>query len=185
VSKSLRGPWVFQGVVLGNNTFGTWDADTTNPSAFPMKNNTVILMYRGCPVECNSSEQIGFASAETWKGPYVRQSNKPIFSNQVEDPNLWQDARGNWHVLMHSIADEGPNLGRHAYSRDGIVWIFGTRTVAYNSTVIFQNGKVVEFARRERPQVFFDELGRMLALVTGVQEKGSSGSFTLIQPIGR
>jgi len=88
-------------------------------------------------------------------------------------------------MLMHSLATEGSRVGRHAYSRDGVVWNFGSRNAAYNTTVIFQNGRVVEYERRERPQVYFDEYGRMVALVTGVQEKGFYGSYTLIQPIGR
>jgi len=185
VATSIAGPWVSRGVVLGNNTGGVWDTDTTNPSAFPLKNGTVVLMYRGCETGCSGTEQLGIARADSWKGPFVR-NPKPIFENANEDPFIWQDGRNNWHLLMHSLESDGgfggPKIGRHAYSRDGLYWTFGSRTLAYNTTVNFTDGKSRTYLRRERPQVYFVS-GNMVALVTGVQEEGLQGSYTCVQPI--
>jgi len=187
VSNSVTGTWESRGVVLGNNTLGVWDSDTTNPSALPLKNGTVILIYRGCGIGCSGSEQIGIARAQnSWKNDYVRLTKEPIFSNPNEDPFIWMDSNNNFHLLMHSLEPNGgfggPNIGRHAYSRDGIFWKFGARTLAYNTTVQLSDGKSRNYLRRERPQVYFEE-GKMVALVTGVQERGVLGSYTCVQPI--
>jgi len=186
VSTSLTGQWTPRGVVLGNNTNGVWDTDTTNPSPLPLQNGTVILIYRGCETHCNGAEMIGVSVADSWKGPYSRISKQPIFMNANEDPFIWIDARGKYHLLMHSLESgggfSGPKVGRHAYSHDGISWHFGSRNLAYNTTVILTDGKSKIYFRRERPQVYF-ESGNMVALVTGVQEQGMQGSYTCIQPI--
>jgi len=145
-----------------------------------------VLLYRGCGTGCSGSEQLGIARADSWKGTFVRLTSKPIFNNPNEDPCIWQDGRNNWHLLMHSLEAGGgfggPNIGRHAYSRDGISWMFGSRTLAYNTTVNFTDGKSRNYLRRERPQVYFTS-GNMVALVTGVQEQGAQGSYTCVQPI--
>eukprot|EP01046_Picozoa_sp_COSAG06_P013097 COSAG06_NODE_784_length_12328_cov_4.921416_14_plen_78_part_00 len=31
---------------------------------------------------------------------------------------LWQDERGNWHLLMHNMGEKGV-VAQHAFSRDG------------------------------------------------------------------
>jgi hypothetical protein len=40
-----------------------------------------------------------------------------------EDPFLWQDVRGNFHLLMHYFVFWGdPFVGAHAFSRDAKTW---------------------------------------------------------------
>jgi len=46
-------------------TLGVWDMDTTNPSTLPLKNSTVILIYRSCGIGCSGSEQIGIPGKTT------------------------------------------------------------------------------------------------------------------------
>ena len=50
------------------------------------------------------------------------------------------------------------------FSTDGLSWHFSSE-VAYNTTVRFQDGQVVEF--KERPERLFDEAGQVTHLVTG------------------
>eukprot|EP01097_Dermamoeba_algensis_P007718 TRINITY_DN4928_c0_g1_i1.p1 TRINITY_DN4928_c0_g1~~TRINITY_DN4928_c0_g1_i1.p1 ORF type:complete len:386 (+),score=47.68 TRINITY_DN4928_c0_g1_i1:161-1318(+) len=187
VAKSLTGEWKSLGIVFGANTKGTWDCDTTNPSPFVFDDGSILLAYRGCPFNCDGNELINLAYANSFAGPYKRLQNVPIFNNPNEDPFIYRDQRGNWHLLMHSLESNGgfggPNIGRHAFSRDGVRWQFNNRTLAYNTTVHFTDGSVLEFGRRERPQLFFNEAGEPTHLVNGVQEKNSPMSYTLIQPI--
>jgi hypothetical protein len=50
---------------------GKWDADT-NPAPLHVGfgSAAVIPRYRGCPFNCNGTEWISFASADTFAGPY-------------------------------------------------------------------------------------------------------------------
>ena len=190
-SPDLRN-WTSRGIVLGATGSSAWDVDTTNPSAVVMEDGSVLLAYRGCAFNCLSDELLSLAAAQSWRGPYTRLTGAPIIPNPAEDPHVWRDARGNWHLLMHSLEPgggfgDGPKVGRHAFSRGlvGAPWIFNNATLAYNTKVPFTDGSTVDFFRRERPQLFFSDDGAMtpLFLTTGVQQKGSGQSFTLIQPL--
>ncbi len=50
-------------------------------------------------------------------------------------------------------------------------------------SVSFTDGTSIVYFRRERPQLIFDTHGVATHLINGVQEKGSTQSYTLIQPI--
>ncbi|KAJ5915428.1 hypothetical protein N7466_011361 [Penicillium verhagenii] len=187
--------WVDLGVVFEGVDGVGWDADVTNPAPVHVGDGDgdgeVLLGYRGCPFDCNGTERIGIASAGTFAGPYRARSWRPVFEEASEDPFVWVDKRGNFHMLVHSLLPDagfgdGPNVGRHAYSRswDG-PWVFDTETVAFDTTVLFTDGSQIEYYRRERPSLFFSEDGEMtpLFLSTGVQEVNSPASYSLIQPI--
>jgi len=191
VAKQLDGEWKSLGIVLGANKNNTWDQDTTNPSPYPLNNGSVVLVYRGCPYNCwGGSEMINVAfSPSGLAGPYVRLRESPIFRDANEDPFVWQDPRGHWHMLLHSLESNGgfggPNVGRHAFARrfEG-PWTFWSRTLAFTVAAKFTDGSRIDFHRRERPQLFFDEKGDPKYLITGVQEKSNNAaSYTFIQPI--
>ncbi|KAH8703039.1 hypothetical protein BGW36DRAFT_422620 [Talaromyces proteolyticus] len=72
------------------------------------------MAYRGCIWNCDDGlEQIGVASAPNFTGPYTRAHDYPIFPSDAEDPFVWRDKRGNFHLLMHSLdsADNGVGSG--------------------------------------------------------------------------
>ncbi|KAJ5286824.1 hypothetical protein N7478_002510 [Penicillium angulare] len=177
-----------------------WDADTTNPGPLHIRSQAgqahldeTILSYRGCPYNCNGTELINIATATDYDNSYTPiHPRKPIFSEASEDPFFWVDKRENFHILVHSLLPDagfgdGPNVGRHAYSRswDG-PWTFNRETVAFNTTVEFSDGSSIDYYRRERPNLFFSEDGEMtpLYLSTGVQQVNSPASYSLIQPVG-
>lgn len=131
--------------------------------------------------------------ASKFDGEYTRlNQDQPIFQNPAEDPFVWRDARGNFHMLLHSLEKgggfgDGPKVGRHAFSRavDG-PWAFNNATLAYNTLVKYDDGSEVNFYRRERPQLIFSYHHSLnpLYMTTGVQEQNSSMSYTVIVPIG-
>ncbi|KAI5300217.1 Transcription factor iws1 [Ascosphaera pollenicola] len=170
-----------------------WDADVTNPGAFALPNGELAMAFRGCPFNCDvGKEWIGLAIGNTPRGTFHKVSAEaPLFSENSEDPFIWQDKRGNWHLLVHSLEADGgfdgqPNVGRHAYAKslEG-PWTFDNKTVAYTTTVDFDDGSQILYHRRERPQLLFseDESMRPLYLTNGVQEKGTHASYSLVQPI--
>lgn len=188
--------WAFEGQILKGADDDTWDADVTNPSPFPLYSHSdqtaeVLLAYRGCPYNCSGSELLNLATARHYTGPYTKIQAQPLFSAPNEDPFIWRDKRGHFHMLTHSLEPEGgfgdgPKVGRHAYSRtlEG-PWTFNNKTLAFSTLVEYNYGTSVDFYRRERPQLFFSEDGEMtpLYLTNGVQEGGSGMSYTIIQPL--
>ncbi|KAF7537432.1 hypothetical protein G7054_g3743 [Neopestalotiopsis clavispora] len=108
----------------------------------------------------------------------------------TEDPFLWRDKRGFFHILAHYMIDitergeKGPHVGVHLFARNYTgPWTFREKA-AYNTTVQFTDGTSINYYRRERPKVFFDEDGTPLYLVNGVAEEDSRASYTIVVPIG-
>ncbi|KAH7100162.1 hypothetical protein BKA62DRAFT_707818 [Auriculariales sp. MPI-PUGE-AT-0066] len=122
-------------------------------------------------------------TAATWPGPYnlTVEADKTVWT---EDPFLWRDRRGYWHLLVHYMIDITENNVK--YPRWTGPWTINTQTLAYNTTVLFTDGGRNDYNRRERPKLFFSDDGTMtpLYLINGVQEMNTSASYTLIQPIG-
>merc|ERR1711871_574954 len=80
-----------------------------------------------------------------------------------------------------------PAVGGHAASEDGgLTWHY-SGAAAYTTTVKYEDGNAVTYARRERPEMIVNDEGEPTHLVTGVVEKGGKGqedlSWTLVQPI--
>ncbi|TQV93627.1 hypothetical protein IF1G_07359 [Cordyceps javanica] len=197
-SKDLR-TWTDVGQVFrGKDNRRDWDADVTNPSAFPLHSaadntSAILLAYRGCPYDCGGSEQVNIAVAgDGYGGPYVKVQDGPLFPQGNEDLFVWRDRRGHWHMLTHSLEPEGgfgngPKVGRHAYARNYTgPWTFAERSLAFDTTVRYDDGSEIRFFRRERPQLMFSTDGNMtpLLLTTGVQPRRSPMSYSVIVPIG-
>ena len=194
-SSDLR-TWKFEGQVFKGADNNAWDADITNPSPWPLESRghdtpAMLLVYRGCPAGCKENELINVATAPTFHGPYTKLSPDPIFPASNEDPFVWVDKRGNYHLLLHSLEAEGgfgdgPKVGRHAFARSWQgPWTFDNETLAFSTAVSFTDGTKIDYYRRERPQLFFSEDDEMrpLYLTTGVQEKDSPMSYTVIQRV--
>lgn len=77
---------------------------------------------------------------------------------KLDDPTIWQDRRGNFHVLAHNgdgpfpCGDPGPlgtafrdgnpvlaGCSAHLYSRDGVSWTMSP-VAAHNASVRFEDG---------------------------------------------
>jgi hypothetical protein len=196
-ASSLDGPWVSHGVVLGADSYASWDEDTSNPAPWVLPNGTLLLVYRGCVViacppgsicGCDR-EHLGIASAPHWRGAYTRLSTDgPILpSAAAEDPSLWIDERGHFHLLMHYIP-EAQLVARHAFARAYTgPWQMHTDSIPYTTTVAFTDGTELTYHKRERPQLVWSG-GAPSHLITGVVQPGdqhgyAGGSFTLIQRI--
>jgi hypothetical protein len=152
----------------------------------------MLIAYRGCVWNCGDElQQIGVAVAPNFTGPYIRAHDHPIFPDNTEDPYVWRDKRGNFHMLVHSLEagggfGHGPKVGRHAYARNwNGEWIYNNDTLAYSTYVTFTDGTATNYSRRERPQLFFSEDGDLTPffMTNGVQEVHSSQSYTIMQPI--
>ena len=166
------------------------------PCSAWIEDNTTWLMYRGCPWKCPGNERIGMAMRfylfsfqyayrfsifceRKDEGPFEA-FPFPLFDFRAEDPFLWRDKRGNFHCLFHGIDGNGGfrcylngtgcDVGRHAFSSDGLRWRVSLDRPAYSTTIQWSNGDMEILNRRERPQLLFHEKTReILMLVNGAQ----------------
>jgi len=131
-----------------------------------------------------------FASDWKDKSTYVRGGPGGAHSSlsgdpDVEDPFVFQDDDDHFHQLIHSL--EGPHMcggtdcfvGVHAYSLDGVAWLFGGE--AFRSVVNMTDGGTLRLNRRERPHLALAEgTRRPVGLITSAEVGGRWGdrSFT-------
>lgn len=85
-----------------------------------------------------------------------------------EDPHLWFDKRGFWHILYHVYSlkpfQSGVELySGHGFSRDGIDWQFSD-VPPFDGTVQFTDGKNKTYATRERPHLIFSDETRTVPI---------------------
>jgi hypothetical protein len=171
-SRSVWGPWTaFPDNVLPGGSPGSWDQSVVNMAPFPLANGTVLLGYRGS--DSKHVEKLGVAIASNWSGPYKSLSPAaPIVNASGEDPFLWVDKRGNFHMLFHAFA----TMGGHIFARNlAGPWSLGA-TAPYNATIAWANGTVITYAERERPELLLDSSGSPLVLYTAVLLHSSNGS---------
>lgn len=158
----------------------------TNPAPWPLwsATNQTSAMLLG--IETNN-----IYYAPTYSSTYTLEVT-PNNVNKTEDPFLWRDKRGHWHIINHDLIDyyqynrRYPRVGSHAFARNWEgPWTL-SNTIAYTTEVQFTDGSTTNYGRRERPKLYFSDDGNMtpLYLVNGVIEMNAKGSYTLIQPLG-
>lgn len=182
-APDIRGPWTPAQVLVNGTNPAPW------PAWSPQDKTSEIIL---------GSEDLNIYAADRWDGDYRLINAAPWNTSDysptwTEDPFLWRDKRGHWHALGHWMIDlveydgrKYPRVGAHMYSRTLTgKWNFKLHE-AFNSTVNFTDGTTQTLNRRERPKIYFSDDGEMtpLYLLNGVQDIGSSASYTLIQPIG-
>ena len=164
-AKHPEGPWT----PLNLSHPSTW-TPCNNPAPAFHPNGSLFVV-------CNHM-QLTHASA--WDaGDWAPQRSMgvtPPGSGGWEDPTLWFDRRGNWHVLYHvyklkPFKDHDEAYSGHAFSVDGLQWTFST-VQPYSGTVRFTDGTSQTFATRERPHLIFADAdvnrSTPIAVMTGV-----------------
>lgn len=182
-ADNIRGPW---------SSFTTV-VTSTNPAPFPLYS------------KCNKTAEIALAVGNNriWFGDKADGTYEVIKDQEyddgrespywTEDPFLWRDKRGNWHILCHWMIDHVeddvayPRVGAHLFSRSlSGDWTLKLQT-AFTSEIEFTDGTKQLYKRRERPKMFLSDDGNLtpLYLTTGVQEFDTNTAYTVIQPIGQ
>lgn len=149
-----------------------------------IRNGTGLMAYRGGPTQEQGHDywKVGMALTDRWDKPFERRG-APISTTMSEDPGIFRDHRGNFHLITHLLkgcpnkACGGP--GGHFFSVDGLDWQFAGQ--AYDFEVVWADGTREHLTRRERPQVLMVE-GKPSVLFTGAQP-AEGLSYTLAQRI--
>lgn len=198
--KAGSGPIVLtkstdQGKSWTGATPGTTVSGEQNPGPVLNPNGSMTMFYRadgtqGLSSPC-STESIGVQYCPGYNSTCTGGVN-PIYKHTSEDPSVFIDHRGHWHMLINALPGGcNPKLqqGGHAWSKDASTWS-EPRTGAYNTTVQFTDGTSMTCVRRERPQMVLDRKGVPLVMFAGVvgcpviqgtPYKGGGDCFTLAQ----
>jgi hypothetical protein len=139
---------------------GPWTASTTSPGSCGMPtagfhpNGTLFVI-------CGNGRAL--VRANQWDGEWTHLSPLAPPSGW-EDPTLYFDGRGNWHIIYHvyalrPFAAHAEIYSGHAFSVDGWSWTFST-VEPFGGSVNFTDGTSQSFATRERPQLLFQDSGR-------------------------
>jgi hypothetical protein len=178
-----------------------------NPGPVLMPDGSTRLFFRAdgmdIPSPTCSDEGIGVQICPSETEPCNPSSDTPILAHTGEDPSVFVDHRGNYHMLFNALPYKCvPKFqqGGHAWSKDGIEWS-APRVGAFDTTIHFSDGSSMKCERRERPQMVLGKDGMPLALISAVTGcpkalggeenswtsnpyKGGDDAFTLIQKMG-
>jgi hypothetical protein len=108
-------------------------------------------------------------------------------TNQVEDPTIWW-TEGQYNVILNDFNGDATGVkkaGVQYYSKDGIHYKLVSKEPVFTKTVSYDDGSSTTFRRRERPFVFADQKGKVLALFTAClvqKEDGTEQSWIEVQP---
>ena len=203
-SPGPEGPWSSVG--------GLPSGACENPAPMQHSNGTWFVV-------CNEGNKVLY-SAKSPAGPWLRvgviqdASNTPTVagtptqwtnSSVWEDPWMWMDAAGHWHVLCHAYPPilkaqcgvcalhYGDVVAGHGFSTDGTPgsWTWSS-TPPFTRYVNFTGGNpLLSYGARERPYLLLED-GAPVALYTSVTYPGSpqkegpnDASFVLMQAVRR
>ena len=179
-AASARGPWAPP--VLIPSVQPLID---TNLAGVILANDSFVGLWRDNSGKDPGPSALHRCTAANWRDPstYVMDG---AFQLNEEDPTVWVDKRGGFHVLTHSGCQ-----GRHGFSADGgLNWQYQQEGngVAFGCGVRLGNGTLVKTRRRERPHAVLDAEGRLVAVTSAVQPVEGGGAngdltFTLAVPV--
>lgn len=174
----------------------------TNMAAVINANGSLVGMWRDHHLtpDRKGKSTIHQVTASNWKDNTTYQwtvtdllfgDENLTYPGGVEDPFLWIDQRGNYHALFHILYGGHPyQSGGHAYSSDGLRWIWTGE--AYDGNVTWAAGSEVGKlqANGDRPHLIFDKDGHTPVALTnsGSTHWGATGmdpdqTITLLRPL--
>jgi hypothetical protein len=181
-----------------------------NPAPIQHPNGTWLLLCNNVGGAFGLQGQYPLYSAPELEGPWTLRTRLPILYNisrqesprVFEDPFMYIDQAGVWHVLWHVFNRTFPcgacmdnTVSGHHYSNDGLTW-HESSPQPFGNTVQFQGGHgEATFSTRERPFLIRGPGGRPTHLVSAVctavscapmrrsECKSINHDYTLVQPL--
>lgn len=229
-STNLYGPYTFQEVVLQKRP-GHWDNSRVHNVKIVRAGDKYVIFY------INSSNESGYAAADSITGPWTR-SDQPVIrasnpapfvrpdgslyvfcrlrdssgvnrgvaftaptyagpytavangdnllpnGGELEDPTIWW-ANHQYNILLNDWKGHATGTfkaGAQYFSKDGIHYELMSHEPVFTKTVPYDDGTSETFARRERPFVYTDEHGAVIALFTACMPKDQHARI-VVQPV--
>jgi hypothetical protein len=110
-------------------------------------------------------------TAPSYKGPYtIVNGGENLLPNnyELEDPTIWW-ANNQYNVLLNDwkgLATGTSKAGSQYFSKDGIHYQLMSSEPVFTKTVLYDDKTTETFSRRERPFVYVNEKGEVIALFT-------------------
>jgi len=158
-----------------NSPEGPWSTPVPVPSLVSWDTNAACSIANDSSLLCVGRPAIGMLTATDWRNisTYTEWDNTATSTMLGEDPMVWLDTRGTYHVVTHG-GDWNSPFGFH-------YWITPTELASgkrfkYNNHIRFyreiaqvkNQSKAQHLSRRERPHVVLGKDGTPIALSTAV-----------------
>jgi len=160
--KMVYSLWIGSEILVASDPAGPFLPYAPNP----LPGNTATAYYKGNLYAMNQGNNIQTATslAGPWT-PFSKITHPAGMPYTVEDPFMWVDVRGNFHVINHAYnTAQRTNcttswVSSHSFSTDGTVW--GHTDQPYTHVVDFDDGTSHAFCTLERPSLVFDAAGTL------------------------
>lgn len=163
---------------------GPWTPATplprcNNPAPFLARNGSIFIVCEGSVLY--RADDFGANGTENWIHVTNINPSGPRLNGNYEDPFLFQDPRGNFHVIYHVYrtgpiggdahnclpGHDGAVVSGHAWSPDGLSWTTSA-TEPYGNVINLTDGSQQLVTTRERPKLLFNAAGDPTHLSNGV-----------------
>lgn len=182
------------GYAYADNITGPWTRidsvamPFSNPAPLVKKDGSVYVFGRKAVGKLRIAQAY---EAKSFNSDYKLVSDKFNLlpdSNQLEDPTIWW-ASGQYNVVLSDFNGDATGTkkaGAQYASADGIHYNLVSKTPVYTKEVAYDDGTTTTLRRRERPFVYTDEAGKVVAFFTAClvqDENGKEGSWIEAQPV--
>jgi hypothetical protein len=176
VADSVTGPWtrLDKPVIKASNP------------AILVKPDLSIYVF--CRLKDSAQVNRGIAfTAPSYDGTYsVMQNGDNLLPEncELEDPTIWW-ANNQYNILLNDWKGKATGVGKGGaqyFSKDGVHYQFMTREPVFTKTVPYDDGTSETFSRRERPFVYTNEKGEVIALFTACMPKDEHARV-VVQPV--
>jgi len=176
VADSVTGPWTRLDQPL---------IHASNPAPLVRTNGS---LYVFCRLRDSAGVNRGIAfTAPGWPGPYSVVANGDNLlpaGGELEDPTIWW-ANQQYNILLNDWKGHATGVskgGAQYFSKDGVKYQLMTHEPVFTKTVPYADGTSETFSRRERPFVYQDGQGAVIALFTACLPKAGP-SRIVVQPV--
>ncbi len=176
VADAVTGPWTRQDKLA---------IHASNPAILVRPD---LSVYVFCRLKDSAQVNRGIAfTAPSYAGPYSVVANGANLlpdNYELEDPTIWW-ANDQYNVLLNDWKGKATGTqkdGAQYFSKDGVHYQLLTPAPVFTKTIPYDDGTSETFSRRERPFVYTNEKGEVIALFTACLPKEGSSSV-VVQPV--
>ena len=181
------------GYAVADSVTGPWTRNdepvirASNPAPFVRPDSGIYVFCR-LKDDANVNRGIAF-TARSYAGPYepvAGGANLLQNNNELEDPTIWW-ANNQYNILLNDWKGKATGIvkaGAQYFSKDGVHYRLMNSEPVFTKTVVYDDKTTEIFARRERPFVYTNERGEVIALFTACLPK-TGPSRVVVQPVDR
>jgi hypothetical protein len=176
VADSVLGPWTRTESAI---------IKVSNPAIYVKPDLGIYLFGR---LRDSSQVNRGVAfTAPSYGGFYTPVANGDNLlpgNAELEDPTIWW-ANNQYNVLLNDWKGKATGIGKAGaqyFSKDGEHYQLMSREPVFTKTVVYDDKTSETFARRERPFVYTNEKGEVIALFTACL-RDEHAAWVVVQPV--